>query len=189
MQLCKQDKALTFPSTQSQWRDRFLTAWINTGMQARKDQNLHHQLIISDCLLFIGKVLLLVTLLGTHITKMLTIMLLHLRVPLEQKKKPLEDDSHVQNCILWSRENYWETRNTYEYYPPGTTHIYVYIRNFFTILKNRLSFYERKKNTGMHCRTKREFEMENTMKKFEVKALIGITWEYVGERILRNIFS
>lgn len=40
----------------------------------------------------------------------------------------------------------------------------------------------------MHCRTKRELEMENTMRKFEVKALVGVSRDYVGERILRNIF-
>lgn len=41
-------------------------------------------------------------------------------------------------------------------------------------LKNRLSFCGNK-NTGMHCRTKRELEMENTVHKFEVKALVGVT--------------
>ena len=67
----------------------------------------------------------------------------------------------------------------------------LYTRNSFMILK--------KKNTGslsvnkdhVCYRNKRELLklIEKTLKKSEVQALVGVSWGFVGERILKDISS
>lgn len=86
------------------------------------------------------------------------------------------------------KQNYWKARNIYEYYPSDATHIYSSCKKLHDTQKiDSLSV----NKDHIYCRTERELLklIENTMKKFAVKALVEVSWGYVGERILRNISS
>lgn len=127
---------------------------------------------------------------GTHITKHADYVDFTSEGSMQAKEEASRSwQSNGENCVLWSKENYWKARDINEYYPLDRTLIYtLHARNSFMMLK--IGSLSVNKDHG-YCRPKREI-VEIDQEHFEEiqgpSSARGILKVYIGETILRNIF-
>lgn len=110
---------------------------------------------------------------GTHITKHADDAAFASEGSMQAKEEASKSwQSNGENCILWSKENYWKSRDINEYCPLDRTLIYtLHERNSFMIFKidslcTKIMFI-------VELIEKLLKLIKNTLKKSKVQALVG----------------